>query len=63
MSINCWNDRIMQWKYNVDNGQIVAGGNGEGNTPERVNYPIDVIVDKKKDMSLTLKKVNLIFLM
>jgi hypothetical protein len=43
----------MEWECNADNGQIVAGGNGEGNIPERVNCPTDVIVDIKND-SLTI---------
>jgi sugar lactone lactonase YvrE len=43
------NHRIMEWKRNAINGQIVAGGNGEGNRNDQLNYPIKVIIDKKND--------------
>ncbi|CAF4268354.1 unnamed protein product, partial [Adineta steineri] len=39
------NDRIVEWKYRAENGQVVAGGNGSN----QLNYPRDVIVDKKND--------------
>ncbi|CAF4263364.1 unnamed protein product, partial [Rotaria sordida] len=31
------------------NGQVVAGGNGEGNRLDQLNYPTDVLIDKETD--------------
>ncbi|CAF4228919.1 unnamed protein product, partial [Rotaria sordida] len=31
------------------NGQVVAGGNGQGNRLDRLNYPTDVLIDKETD--------------
>ncbi|CAF4267389.1 unnamed protein product, partial [Adineta steineri] len=43
------NHRIVQWKYEANNGQVVAGRNEEGNRRYQLNGPRDVIVDKKND--------------
>jgi sugar lactone lactonase YvrE len=37
----------MEWKYGALKGQIVAGGNGEGNKLNQLKCPIGVIVDKQ----------------
>ena len=44
------NHRIVKWKLDgrSDDGEIVAGGNGEGNRIDQLNYPTDVILDEKK---------------
>ncbi|CAF0720066.1 unnamed protein product [Adineta steineri] len=39
--------RIVEWKYNAKEGQIIAGGNGKGNQMDRLNWPTDVIVDQQ----------------
>ncbi|CAF0998839.1 unnamed protein product [Adineta steineri] len=44
---DCSNHRIVQWKYNTTEGQIIAGGNGKGNRMNQLNYPTDVIVDRQ----------------
>jgi sugar lactone lactonase YvrE len=36
----------VEWKCGAANGQVVAGGNGEGSKTNQLNYPTDVIVDK-----------------
>ncbi|CAF3771416.1 unnamed protein product [Adineta steineri] len=41
-----FNHRIVAWKYNAKQGQIVAGGNGPGNRRNQLNMPRDVIVDQ-----------------
>ncbi|CAF1066150.1 unnamed protein product [Adineta steineri] len=41
------NDRIVEWKYNAKEGQIIASGNGQGNRMDQLNYPTDVIVDEQ----------------
>ncbi len=46
---DCWNHRIIQWKYNARYGQIVAGGNGKGEETNQLHCPTDVIIDKKND--------------
>ncbi|CAF3876619.1 unnamed protein product [Adineta steineri] len=43
------NGRIVEWKYGEKNGKIVAGGNGIENRSDQLNYPRNVIVDKKND--------------
>ncbi|CAF1324657.1 unnamed protein product, partial [Rotaria magnacalcarata] len=44
------NHRIMQWKNgDTANGQVVAGGNGEGNGLHQLKYPTDVLIDKETD--------------
>ncbi|CAF4110361.1 unnamed protein product, partial [Adineta steineri] len=43
------NHRIVEWKYGAKNGQVVAGGKGEGNRSDRLSFPTGVIVDKKND--------------
>ncbi|CAF1487333.1 unnamed protein product, partial [Adineta steineri] len=46
---DCYNHRIVEWKYGANNGQVVAGGKGQGNRSDQLSFPRDVIVDKKSD--------------
>ncbi|CAF0820253.1 unnamed protein product [Adineta steineri] len=41
------NHRIVEWKCNVKEGQIVAGGNSRGNEINHLNYPTDVIINQQ----------------
>ncbi|CAM4892343.1 unnamed protein product [Rotaria socialis] len=42
------NHRIMQWKNgDTTNGQVVAGGKGQGNGLHQLNQPTDVLIDKE----------------
>ncbi|CAF1104059.1 unnamed protein product [Adineta steineri] len=41
------NHRIVEWKHNAKEGQIIAGGNGIGNQMNQLNEPTDVIVDQQ----------------
>ncbi|CAM4964484.1 unnamed protein product [Rotaria socialis] len=44
------NHRIMQWKNDdTTNGQVVAGGNAQGNRLHQLNSPSDVLIDKETD--------------
>ncbi|CAF1521964.1 unnamed protein product [Rotaria magnacalcarata] len=44
------NHRIMQWKNgDTTNGQVVAGGNGQGNGLHQLNRPSDVLIDEEMD--------------
>ncbi|CAF2124545.1 unnamed protein product [Rotaria magnacalcarata] len=45
-----FNHRIVQWKNgDTTNGQVIAGGKGEGNGLHQLNYPTDVLIDKETD--------------
>jgi sugar lactone lactonase YvrE len=52
------NHRIVKWKYNENNGQLVAGGNGQGNRMDQLSSPTDVIFDKKNDSLIICDKEN-----
>jgi len=45
-----WNHRIVKWKLDggSDDGEVVAGGNGQGNRINQLNDPTDMILDEKK---------------
>ncbi|CAF1129196.1 unnamed protein product [Adineta steineri] len=43
--VDCANHRVVEWKYNAKEGQIIAGGNGKANRMNQLNYPQEVIVD------------------
>ncbi|CAM4978746.1 unnamed protein product [Rotaria socialis] len=46
---NC-NHRIIQWKEgDTTNGQVVAGGQGQGNGLNQLNQPTYVLIDKEAD--------------
>ncbi|CAF0807415.1 unnamed protein product [Adineta steineri] len=44
---DCWNHRIVKWKLNSNQGQIIAGGNGKGNQKNQLSHPRDIIFDKQ----------------
>ncbi|CAF4535338.1 unnamed protein product [Rotaria socialis] len=49
------NHRIMQWKNgDTTNGQVVAGGKGEGNGLHQLNGSTDVLIDKETDSLIIL---------
>ena len=50
---DCFNHRIVQWKLNSTDGQIVAGGNGLGSHTNQLDRPTDVILDRQ-DKSLII---------
>ncbi|CAF1104248.1 unnamed protein product [Adineta steineri] len=41
------NQRIVEWKHNAKEGQIIAGGNKQGYRMDQLNRPTDVIVDQQ----------------
>ncbi|CAF3952563.1 unnamed protein product [Adineta steineri] len=41
------NHRIVEWKCNGKQGQIIAGGNGTGDRMDQLNCPTDVVVDQQ----------------
>jgi sugar lactone lactonase YvrE len=52
------NHRIMEWKFGANNGQVVAGGHGEGNKMNQLNLPISVSVDKGTNNLIICDWVN-----
>ncbi|CAF2807598.1 unnamed protein product [Rotaria sp. Silwood2] len=50
--------RIVKWKCNTTNVQVVAGGNGQGNRVDQLNHPTDVIVDKETDSLIICDEKN-----
>ncbi|CAF1057477.1 unnamed protein product [Adineta steineri] len=46
------NHRIVRWGFNKINGEVVAGGNGEGNRINQLKKPSDAILDKKSNSLL-----------
>jgi sugar lactone lactonase YvrE len=52
------NRRIVKWKYGADNGEVVVGGNGQGNRTDQLHKPTDVIVDKKNDSLIVCDQGN-----
>ena len=53
------NDRIIQWKNgDTTNGQVVAGGNGQGNGLHQLNRPTDVLIDKETDSLIIADREN-----
>ncbi|CAF1325619.1 unnamed protein product, partial [Rotaria sordida] len=52
------NHRVVEWKYGAENGQVVAGGNGEGNRMNQLSRPSTVIVDKRNDSLIICDRDN-----
>jgi len=52
------NHRIIAWKCNATNGQIVAGGNGWGHQTNQLLCPTDVIIDKENYSLIIADQVN-----
>ncbi|CAF1533347.1 unnamed protein product [Rotaria sordida] len=53
-----WHGRIVQWKTGDTNGQVVAGGNGEGYRLDQLNDTTDVLLDKAMDSLIVCDKGN-----
>ncbi|CAF0761157.1 unnamed protein product [Adineta steineri] len=53
-----WNHRIIEWKYNAKEGQIIAGANGRGNLIDQLNCPTDVIVDQQNRSTIIADQGN-----
>ncbi|CAF1033202.1 unnamed protein product [Adineta steineri] len=52
------NHRIVEWKYNAEEGQIIAGGNGQGNQMNQLNYSSAVIVDQQNHSIIVADRWN-----
>jgi len=52
------NHCIVKWKFGARISQVVAGGNGEGNRMDQLNWPTDVIFDKQNDSLIICDQGN-----
>ncbi|CAF2035287.1 unnamed protein product [Rotaria magnacalcarata] len=52
------NDRIIQCKRGNTNGEVIAGGNGEGDRVDQLNSPSDVLIDKQSKNLLICDRGN-----
>ena len=52
------NHRIVEWKRGDTSGRVLAGGHGEGNRPDQLNYPTDVLVDRESDSLIICDRGN-----
>ena len=46
------NHRIIEWKMGASHGKVIAGGRGQGNRLDQLNYPLDVLIDKETNSPL-----------
>ncbi|CAF4694663.1 unnamed protein product, partial [Rotaria sp. Silwood2] len=53
-----WNHRITQWKTGDMDGQVVAGGNDEGNLLNQLYCPNGVLIDKETDSLIICDYMN-----
>ena len=53
-----FNHRIVEWKPGATSGTVLAGGNGEGNRPDQLNRPTDVIFDKETNSLIICDCLN-----
>ncbi|CAF4200103.1 unnamed protein product [Adineta steineri] len=52
------NHRIVEWKHNAKEGQIIAAGNGQGNRMDQLNSPTNVIVDQQNHSVIIADSTN-----
>ncbi|CAF1554145.1 unnamed protein product [Adineta steineri] len=52
------NNRVVEWKYNAKEGQIIAGGYGKGNRIDQLNEPTDLIVDQQNHSIIVADSEN-----
>ncbi|CAF2143378.1 unnamed protein product [Rotaria magnacalcarata] len=56
---DCTNHRIIQWKNgDTTNGQVVAGGKGQGNRLNQLDGPTNVLLDKDTDSLIICNQGN-----
>lgn len=52
------NDRIVRWKLNARQGEIIAGGKGRGNRTDQLNDPAALLIDRKNDCLIISEEGN-----
>ena len=53
-----WNHRIVEWIIGASNGEVIAGGQGQGNRIDQLSYPSDVLIDKDTNSLLICDRRN-----
>ena len=53
-----WNHRIVEWKMGASHRRVIAGGRGQENRSNRLNYPTDVLIDKETNSLLIADRYN-----
>ncbi|CAF1204071.1 unnamed protein product [Adineta steineri] len=52
------NHRIVKWEFDSNNGEVVAGGNGDGDGMNQLNIPTDVVLDEEKKYLIICDRGN-----
>jgi sugar lactone lactonase YvrE len=52
------NHRIVEWNQGATSGTVLAGGNGNGDRPDQLNDPTDVIFDRAADSLIICEQGN-----
>ena len=52
------NHRIIRWKQNALEGEIIAGGKGKGTRTDHLNQPVAVLIDRKNGCLLVSEEYN-----
>ncbi|CAF1414648.1 unnamed protein product, partial [Rotaria sp. Silwood1] len=55
---DCRNHRIVQWKMDDTNGQVVVGEKGQGKRLDQLSWPSDVLIDKETDSLIICDAAN-----
>ncbi|CAF1006140.1 unnamed protein product [Adineta steineri] len=53
-----WNHRIVEWKYNAKEGQIIAGRHRKRNRIDQLNQPTDVVVNQQNHSIIIADRDN-----
>ncbi|CAF1587461.1 unnamed protein product [Adineta steineri] len=48
--VDCWNSRVMRWCEGDEEGEIVTGGNGEGDEPNQLYNPYGLSFDNEENL-------------
>ncbi|CAF1445382.1 unnamed protein product [Adineta ricciae] len=46
---DCFNHRVVKWQHDMVCGQVIAGGNGQGNENNQLSYPRSIVFEKETD--------------
>ncbi|CAF4390075.1 unnamed protein product, partial [Rotaria magnacalcarata] len=52
------NHRIVRWKLNDTNGEVVLGGLGQGNRLDQLSWPSDMLIDKETNSLIICDRGN-----
>ncbi|CAF1471897.1 unnamed protein product [Adineta steineri] len=50
---DCENHEVRRWKQGDDEGELVAGGNGQGNHLNQLHYPTYIFIDKDDSLYIS----------